>query len=138
MATKEFEHIGKVLSIKDGILRVGFTAQSACSSCQARSKCGMSESSEREISIKIDKSESYNIGDEVTIAVSYAMGDKAVFLAYIVPLIILMATLVATIVAGVNEGVAALTSLGVMALYFVGVYVLRDKIEKKIIFRITK
>lgn len=137
MATKEFEHEGRVKTVGVGYITVGFMAQSACTSCQARSKCGMGEAEEREVRVETNKSNSYKIGDKVTIAVEYGMGIMAIVIAYVIPFVILLLSLFIMVGVGVNEGVAALSSLGFLAIYYAGVYLMRNKIEKTIKFTIT-
>ncbi len=138
MASKNFTHTGNVLTVAEGYIRVGFTAQGACGGCSARSKCGMVDSSTREVEVPIKSGESYSVGDTVVVAISYQMGIMSVIFAYVVPLIILIGALVAAILIGVNEGGAALISLFTVALYFVGIYIFRSKLDKQIKFTIEK
>ncbi len=137
MATKEFEHQGEVISVGDGYITVGFMAQSACSSCQARSKCGMGEAEQRVVDVEIDDNSLYKIGDKVTIAVKSSMGVMAVMIAYVVPFFWLMISLFSLVGIGVSEGVAALSSLALLAVYYCLVYLMRAKIEKNIKFTIA-
>jgi sigma-E factor negative regulatory protein RseC len=66
------------------------------------------------------------------------MGSTSVVLAYVVPFLVLAAVLVGVILMGASEGVAALAALVGVALWYVVLYMLRDKIKNKIKFIIIK
>ncbi|MFI3264321.1 MAG: SoxR reducing system RseC family protein [Rikenellaceae bacterium] len=136
MASKNFSHSGKVLSIEGKYIRVGFQTSGACGGCSARSKCGMVDSSTREVLVALREGESYSIGDNVEVAISYQIGVMSVIVAYIIPLIILIGTLSGAIFFNVEEGVAALISLATVAIYYVVVYLCRSKLDKQIKFTI--
>ncbi|MFI3281278.1 MAG: SoxR reducing system RseC family protein [Rikenellaceae bacterium] len=138
MASNRFTHSGTILSISEGKARIGFESQGACAGCQARAKCGMVDSSTREVYVNIDSNHTHNIGDEVEVAISYKMGMMSVVIAYIVPLFLLIGILTAAISAGLNEGIAALISLASVVIYFGVVYLFRSKLDKQIIFTIEK
>jgi positive regulator of sigma E activity len=54
------------------------------------------------------------------------------------PLVAMLVALVVCSAVGLNEGVAATIALGVVAVYYLCVRLLRDKIETNIIFKIKK
>jgi sigma-E factor negative regulatory protein RseC len=56
----------------------------------------------------------------------------------VVPFLVLAAVLVGAILMGASEGVAALSALVGVALWYVVLYMLRDKIKNKIKFIIIK
>ncbi len=103
MATKNFSHSGRVLSLEGRKVRIGFESRGACAGCKASSKCGMVDSSTREVEVEIAENESYNIGDVVDVAISYQMGIMSVVVAYIIPLIILLSTLALAVSFGVMK-----------------------------------
>ncbi len=136
--TKRIEHSGVVVAVADGVVRVEITSQSACSSCKAREACGMGESTCKIVDVATSDAGSYDVGEEVVVSVSQSMGATAVVLAYFMPLVVLLATLIITIESGMSEGIAAVASLGATALYFLAMFGVRRKIDKKIQFIITK
>ncbi len=138
MASKNFSHSGKILSVESGIVRVGFSSQGACAGCQARAKCGMIDTSTRVVEVALRGGEEYSVGEEVEVAISHQMGFISVVVAYILPLILLIGILVVALALDINEGLAALTSLGVVGFYYVGVYIFRNRLDKQIKFTIVK
>jgi len=65
-----------------------------------------------------------------------SLGNFAVFLGYILPFLVLLATLIISISAGLSEGIAGLLSLGILVPYFFVLYQLRSKLSKKFSFQL--
>ena len=80
----------------------------------------------------------YQIGETVNVVMSPAMGTQAVWLAYVVPLIVLMAAILVFSLCGAGELLMGLGSLGAVALYYLGVFLFRNRISKIFIFSIEK
>ncbi len=130
---------GEVIWADNDTLRVAFDTKSACGGCSARAKCGMSEASRREVEISRAGNEELKVGDNVTISISTEMGIMSVVIAYIIPLIILIAILAITLEGfAMAEWQGALCSLASVAIYFIGIYIFRDKLDNKITFTINK
>ncbi len=139
MATKGCHtQSGRITAINNASLSILFEAQSACSGCSARSKCGMSESSKREIELPIPEGETFEVGERVQIAISSQMGTISVVVAYLLPLIILIALLALLLSLGLEEWQASLLAIGGVVLYYIGIYLNRNKLENKIKFTINK
>ena len=81
----------------------------------------------------------YAAGDAVTVGVRRSAGALAVVLGYVGALVVLMGALLVTVGAlGWNEGAGALAALGAVAVYYIALWALRDRIENTIQFTITK
>ncbi len=132
------EHIATVLCVCDGVVEVELTAQSACAACHARMACGMGESTRKRIEVATSDASAYTSGERVVVSVERNMGMTAVLWAYVVPFVVLLGALAAASLAGWGDGAAALTSLGAVGLYYVALYAFRDRLEKKIHFKIHK
>ena len=135
---KPIEHVGVVEAIEGDMILVKIVAESACASCAARSACGMSESTQKIIEVHTSQASEYRVGERCVVSVERAAGLKAVVLAYCMPLVAMLVALVVCSAVGLNEGVAAAIALGVVAVYYLCVRLLRDKIETNIIFKIKK
>lgn len=135
---KPIEHVGVVKAIEGDMIRVEIVAESACAACAARSACGMSESTQKEIEVHTREASTYSVNERCVVSVERAAGMKAVVLAYCMPLVLMMVALVVCSAAGLSDGVAAMTALGVVAVYYLGVRLMREKIETNIIFKIKK
>ncbi|MBP3712615.1 MAG: SoxR reducing system RseC family protein [Bacteroidaceae bacterium] len=132
--TEAIRHEGIVENIGADSCSVRILQASACSSCSARQLCRSSESKEKVIEVR-GNYPTLKAGDSVVLAGSVRQGMRASVLAYIVPLVLMLAALfVGTYLAG--EGIGALAALLVLALYYGGLFLLRDKLRKTFEFRI--
>ncbi len=133
------KHCGEVIRIEGNTLFVRMTVNSACAGCHAKAVCGVSESTEKIVEVETASATDFNIGESVEVALmSDNMGAKSVVLAYVVPFLVLTLMLIGALVAGLGEGVAVLAALGGVALYYVVLHLLRDKVKNKIKFIIIK
>ena len=131
-------HKGTVIRSGDGLVEVEMHVLSACASCEAHEKCAFVDKAQKVVSVKTPEWKSYGVGDAVTVFIGERMGITAVLLAYLMPAVVLVASLVTTLVLGAGEGMAALLSIGITALYFVVLYLIRDRLERKFTFTLQK
>ncbi len=124
--------------IGENVVHVAIVASSACHTCRARNACGMSEQTEKIVDVITNEASLYAVGDRVTVGEEQRMGLKAVLLAYAGAFAALIASLVAALALGLGEGWAALVSVGGVGLYYLGLYLMRHRIENTIHFTITK
>ena len=133
------EHTGSVERVAGDVVTVKIVARSACGTCTARSACGMGESQEKLIEIATPDAASYAAGDEVTVGVHRNMATMAVLLGYGGALVVLVAMLAITIgLLGLSEGQGAAASLGAVTGYYIALWAMRNRIERKIHFTINK
>ena len=133
------KHCGEVIRIEGNSVFVRMTVNSACSACHAKGVCGVSESTEKIVEVETASAADFNIGESVEVALlSDSMGAKSVVLAYVVPFLVLTLMLVGSLMMGAGESVAVLSALGGVAIYYVVLHLLRDKVKNKIKFIIIK
>ncbi len=132
---RKLEHEGVIFRIEKGKAHVDFIQTSACSGCHAKSICSMSEKKEKTIEIP-DIDESFHVGDKVIIVGETSWGLLAVLYAFIIPLVLMIATLVIFHLYVCPETLSALSALILLVLYYMAIYLLRDKFKKKFVFKI--
>ena len=135
---EQIEHKGVVRSVEEGRVLVAIEVSEACGGCSARKSCAMGQTAKREIEVVTADAASYSVGELVKVGAKQSLGTVAVILCYVLPLIVLVGALAVAVVVCLDEGIAALISLGVTALYYALLALLRDRISKKIIFTINK
>jgi sigma-E factor negative regulatory protein RseC len=88
--------------------------------------------------VEVDKSYLYDfkVGDHVNLIMERKMGKRAVFLAYLLPFLIVMVALIVFTSVLENEGLAGLLSLAVLVPYYIIIYYKRDKLRKVFHFRL--
>jgi len=133
---KEISHIGKIVEVNPQFTTVEIISQSACSACHASGLCGMSEYTKKAIQVTTDPYQDYNVGDEVEVLLRQSMGVKAVWISYAIPLIILMILVLSLSLFLKNELLVGLIAIAGVALYYLGVYLFRDKLAKEYVFYI--
>ena len=63
-------------------------------------------------------------------------GNKAAVLAYLIPIILLLAVLFTCLGIGLGEGLSALISIAVLIPYYTILYFQRDKLKRRFEYRI--
>jgi sigma-E factor negative regulatory protein RseC len=86
------KHKGIVEKIDGSHVTVRIVQTSACSSCSAKGLCNASESKEKLIDV-YQSQVPCRVGEEVVVCGTTSMGMRAVFLAFGIPLLILLASL---------------------------------------------
>ena len=141
MARERIEHEGKVIAVDKDYISVEIVNKSACASCHAKGVCGASDQAVKVVEIAQDLSTlacDYQVGETVNVVMSPAMGTQALWIAYVVPLILLMASILVFSLCGAGELTMGLGALGIVALYYLGVFFFRNRISKIFIFSIEK
>ncbi|MGN1226439.1 MAG: SoxR reducing system RseC family protein [Candidatus Cryptobacteroides sp.] len=136
MVDEEIRHSGKIVEITPSTIVVEIIAEEACGSCSAASLCGMSEVKKK--LIEVPAVLGYEAGEEVWVLLKSSKGMKAVWLSYIVPLILLMATILILSGIEVSELICGLGSIGVIAVYYLLLFLFRNKVKKEYTFYIEK
>lgn len=134
---KYIEHSGVVVSVSDSSIGVEIESRSACSGCSARSLCSASEQKRKlvEVSRRADTPECA-VGQRVVLLGALSGGFRAVLIAYVVPLLLLVSVLLSCSVCGLADSVAGILSLSILIPYFAVVYLLRKRLSNTFIFKI--
>lgn len=131
-------HRGRIVSITPEFTSVEIISESACSACHAKSLCSLSDSKAKLVEVPTSGWADWKVGDEVDVLLKASMGHKAVWLAYVVPLIVLVATLLILLETGAAEVVAGLSAIAAVAVYYLVIWLLRGWLRNEYIFNIKK
>ncbi len=137
MAEKKISHDGVVASTGDNEVVVRITSYAACSDCHARCACNVTEEKEKFIRIKA-VTDRFDPGEKVRVILAQSLGFRALFLGYILPFLLVLATLLITSATGISELVAGLISLSVLPPYYIGLKLFRGKLDKQFSFFLQK
>lgn len=132
------EHSGVVDRVEGDTVRVKITSRSACGACSARQACGLAEAQEKIVAVRTRRAAEFAAGDAVMVGVRSNAGTRAVLLAYVGALVVLLAALAAAKLLGGSDGQAVVAALGGVSLYYALLWCLRGRIEHTIQFTITK
>lgn len=129
-------HKGKITSVTPQLTTVEIISESACSACHAKGLCSMSESTAKLIEVPTRGWDTYEVGQEVNVVLKASMGHKAVWVAYVAPLIVMVAVLMTMLALHAGELAAGLAAIGGIALYYSVIWLLRDRLRDEYIFTI--
>lgn len=138
MMTGEIKHIGIVDDIEGNTVTVRVMQASACSGCQVKSLCRISESKEKLITVTDGNPSRLSVGQEVNIVGTVGQGMNAVLFAFGLPLVLLLVALGACKMAGLGDGVAALAALAAPVPYYLVLLLFRKGLGRKFRFRIVE
>ena len=137
MAKKdEIRHSGKILEITPDFTTVQIVVSSACTSCHAKTMCGMSEDEEKVIMVPTDPYAGYKVGDEVQVMTKMTMGLKAEWISYVIPLAVLMILILSLSSVIGNELMLGFVAIAGVALYYLGIWLFRDRLSNEFVFYI--
>lgn len=132
----EIVHSGRIVEITPEFTSVEIVSESACSACHAKGLCGVSESRIKVVQLSTRGWDDYKVGDEVQLVLKSSMGHRAVWLAYVIPLFILLAVMLGLLEAGVRDIVSAGVAVAAIAVYYFVLWLCRKKLQKEYIFNI--
>ncbi len=124
-------HEGIVTKITDDELEIKILAQSACAACHAKSACGMGEQAEKTLTVPRPKDKEFVLNQKVNVRMAIGQGNKAAVLAYLLPIILLLAVLFVCIGLGLGEGLSAIISFISLVPYYIVLYLRRDKLKRQ-------
>jgi sigma-E factor negative regulatory protein RseC len=129
---RTINHEGIVQKADDKSVIVSISATSACSGCHADGTCTLSGKEEK--IIEVNGNYSVKPGDNVTVVMKQSMGFKALFLGYVLPLIIVVLFLIIFLSLNFSELVAGLAAMAILIPYYIILFFFRKRINKKFTF----
>jgi sigma-E factor negative regulatory protein RseC len=136
MSEETISHEGIITKITDDLLEVKITAQSACALCHAKSACGMGEQAEKILTVPRPEGQEFQPMQKVKVFMAIGQGNKAAVLAYLIPIILLLAALFICLGLGLGEGLSALIGIAALVPYYIILYTQRDKLKRRFEYRI--
>lgn len=131
-------HDGIIVEITPDFTTVEILSSSACASCHAKGLCGMSEEEKKLIMVPTDPYTVYSEGQQVKVMTKKSMGLKAVWISYVIPLLILLILILSLSSVIGNEAYVGLAAIAGVALYYFVIWLLRDKLESEFFFYIEE
>ena len=132
--TETISHEGVVTKITDDELEIKILAQSACAACHAKSACGMGEQAEKILTVPRPKDRAFDINQRVNVKMAIGQGNKAAVLAYLIPIVLLLAVLFVCLGLGMDDGPSALISIVALIPYYIVLYLKRDKLKNQFLY----
>ena len=135
---KSVTHKGTIIEITPECIRVEIINKSMCAACHAKGFCSAGDTKDKIIDVEYYNNGEFAVGDEVEVIMKRSMGFKAVWISYVVPLVILLIFLLTLQGMGLSELHSGLFSLLAVCVYYLMVYLFKDKLANKFVFTIVK
>ncbi|MBQ5864582.1 MAG: SoxR reducing system RseC family protein [Bacteroidales bacterium] len=132
------DHEGVITSITEDNIKVEIINKSLCASCHAKSFCSASDQKEKVIDVPYYNNNEFEVGEIVIVSMKKSMGFKAVWISYVIPLAILMIFLLTLQQINPTDLFVGGISILAVVMYYIIIYLLRDKISNKFVFTIAK
>jgi positive regulator of sigma E activity len=135
----QIKHTGTVVAVESKDVTVRVEQYAACAGCSSQASCGLSsEKKDRLVAVKHPQPTLFVVGEKVHLVSTHNKIYTAVLIAYVLPLIGLMAVVIGCVTWLHNETLAALLGLAFCGIYALILYLLPKKWTNKLQIEITK
>ena len=131
------EHNGIIYKIDVNWIQVMIVQQSACGDCYAKGTCTVSDKQEKIIDVENSDS-SFLVGEKVILFGKQSIGLQAVFLAFVIPFVLIISTLLVLQLIVINESVSGAISILILMPYYVTLSFFNKKLKSKFKFEVKK
>ena len=121
------EHIGLISAVDGSKVSVRLVDDPTCHSCSMASFCNMDE--DRSLLELDSQVPGWKVGEEVMVKLRNSAGLTATLLAYVLPFLLVVATLLLILKLGYGEMIAASVSLLVLVPYYIVVHLLKGRLR---------
>ncbi len=132
------DHKGVVIEADINGISVEILNASACAGCHAKGACTMADVKSKIIEIENNGYDIYEVGEEVNVKLKRTMGYRALWISYLIPLIILILLLLSLTALGFSEPIVGLGIIGGITLYYLIIWFFKDKLKRDFVFIVEK
>ena len=132
------KHEGVISQIEGQKITVRIVQAMACGTCNVAGHCHASGGKEKTVDVYDANAVNYHVGEVVTVIADGSVGHLAVAWGFGIPLIIMLATMFLIKAFTGQDAFAALLSIATLIPYYLILYLFRNKIQRKLVFRIEK
>ena len=131
MSEETVSHEGIVTQINGDEIQVKIIQESACAACHAKSACTVVDQAEKYLTVPRPEGREIHLFQKVNVVMKVGQGNKAAVLAYLIPIVVLLAVLFLCLGLGLSEGLSALLGIAALITYYTILYLRRDKLKKR-------
>ena len=126
-----------VIRVDAAEIEVEVCRPEACAACKAKSVCSEGGGEGKRMTL-VNDGQGYRVGEQIQLVMRRSAGLKAVVIAYLVPVVLVVAALLIFQATPMSDTTAALLTLGILVLYFVIIRLLRGRIHNQLTIEIEK
>jgi sigma-E factor negative regulatory protein RseC len=131
-------HAGTVAAVFESGVDVAIVSEAACGNCKMKKACGMEETADKTVTVFTPDAGLFRVGEPVEVLMKQSMGYRAIAIAYLLPVVVVLAALAALVRSGVPELVSGPGALGFLAIYYMVIYRFRDRLGRQVRFEIRR
>ena len=128
----EFQYKGIIREISEDWALVEVETPQGCSSCGAKSSCSIAKSPGKEVRINLPLKSTWKIGEEVIVCMNRQTASTASLMAHGVPILLLVVGVFLGVDILQSEEVGAGLGIGLVALWYLGLYSFRFRLGKRL------
>ena len=129
-------HPGVIKKVEEGKVEVAIMVTSGCASCEIKGACSVSDVEEKSVMVKVENTEDFKAGQQITIEMSQSLGTWAVLLGYVFPFLVLFLGLLVFVNLGLDQGLAGLLALLLLLPYYFTLYLSRNYLGSRFSYNI--
>lgn len=133
----EHKAIVREVDVANNLVKVRIDDIEECGDCPASNLCGAKGETSNLVTISTPMASRYRVDDIVNVRGTERMHRKAIMYATVFPCVILVATMVGIYLLTSSQLAAALSGLGMMIVFYLVLWLCRNKIAHEFIFTIT-
>ncbi len=131
-------HTATVTQVEEGEVHVLISRSEACAACVNKSACAVKEGKPMIYVILVAQATQYHVGEQVRVGMKGSVGLRAVFYAYVLPLVLMFIAFCVSLCVVHSELCQALIALGVLAVYYVVLSLFRKNFQSRFNYSIDK
>lgn len=126
-----------VIRVDASEIEVEVCRPDACAACKAKNVCSEGGGQGKRMTL-LNDGQGYRAGEQITLVMRRSSGLKAVVIAYLVPVFLIVAALLVFQTLHIKETLSALLTLGILGLYFLVIRLLGGRIKRELTIEIEK
>lgn len=132
------DHRGRITSIDNdkSTVTVSLLEEADCGGCPAGKLCSNFSPDKNVVTVHVADISQYKTGDFVVVRGTERLHRKAIMLATVIPSLALVAVMIGIYLLTGSQLAACLSALGAMIIFFLGLYLMRNRLAHEFVFEI--
>lgn len=134
------EHDGRISAIdkEKRIVTVTFLDNADCGACPAHKLCNNFDGQKNNVDVPVADTSKYTVGEFVYLRGTERLHRKAIMMATVIPCATVIVVMIGIYLLTANQLAACLSGFGAMIFFFIGLYLMRNRIAHEFSFEIVK
>lgn len=134
------DHKGRISAVNEGkgTVTVTLLEQADCGECPAHKLCNNFTPDKNVVEVQVPDASQYKIGEFVAVRGTERLHRKAIMLVTVIPTLALIVVMIGIYLLTDSQLAACLSALGAMIVFFVGLYLVRNKLAHEFVFEIVR